>query len=74
MSGQGEDDLQASTTEGFKVGEKKTVEEYAKLGECMKLVLRRHTFIRFHLRAQFHIQNAFPTEDQVCTRSVYNVG
>lgn len=37
MATQGEDDLQASTTEGFKVGEKKTVEEYAKLGECMKL-------------------------------------
>lgn len=37
MPTQGEDDLQASTTEGFKVGEKKTVEEYAKLGECMKL-------------------------------------
>ena len=28
-----DDDLQASKTEGFKVGEKKTVEEYAKLGE-----------------------------------------
>jgi Rho GDP-dissociation inhibitor len=33
MASQGEDDLQASKTEGFKVGEKKTVEEYAKLGE-----------------------------------------
>ena len=37
MASHGEDDLQPSTTEGFKVGEKKTVEEYAKLGECMKL-------------------------------------
>ena len=27
-----EDDLQASKTEGYKIGEKKTVEEYAKLG------------------------------------------
>ena len=27
-----DDDLQASTTEGYKIGEKKTVEEYAKLG------------------------------------------
>ncbi len=36
MPGQGEDDLQASTTEGFKVGEKKTVEEYAKLGKWDK--------------------------------------
>ncbi|CAD6563955.1 MAG: hypothetical protein ASARMPRED_002584 [Alectoria sarmentosa] len=33
MASQGEDDLQASTTEGFKVGEKKTVEEYAKLDQ-----------------------------------------
>jgi muconolactone delta-isomerase len=33
MANQGDDDLQASTTEGFKVGEKKTVEEYAKLGK-----------------------------------------
>lgn len=33
MTSKGDDDLQASTTEGFKVGEKKTVEEYAKLGE-----------------------------------------
>ena len=28
-----DDDLVASKTEGFKVGEKKTVEEYAKLGK-----------------------------------------
>lgn len=27
-----DDDLQASTTEGYKLGEKKTVAEYAKLG------------------------------------------
>lgn len=33
MASQGEDDLQASKTEGFKVGEKKTVEEYAKLDQ-----------------------------------------
>jgi len=33
MSSSADDDLQASTTEGFKVGEKKTVEEYAKLGK-----------------------------------------
>ena len=32
MSGQADDDLVASKTEGYKVGEKKTVEEYAKLG------------------------------------------
>lgn len=28
-----DDDLQASATEGYKIGEKKTVEEYAKLGK-----------------------------------------
>lgn len=29
-----EEDLQASKTEGYKIGEKKTVEEYAKLGKA----------------------------------------
>ena len=29
------DDLTASKTEGFKVGEKKTIEEYKQLGEFM---------------------------------------
>lgn len=29
-----EDDLAPSTTAGFKVGEKKTVDEYTKLGEA----------------------------------------
>lgn len=33
MAHQGEEDLVASKTEGFKLGDKKTVEEYAKLGE-----------------------------------------
>ena len=33
MASHGDDDLVASKTEGYKVGEKKTVEEYAKLGE-----------------------------------------
>lgn len=33
MASQAEDDLEASQTQGFTVGEKKTVEEYAKLGE-----------------------------------------
>jgi Rho GDP-dissociation inhibitor len=32
MASQGDEDLVASKTDGFKVGEKKTVEEYAKLG------------------------------------------
>lgn len=34
-----DDDLQASTTEGYKLGEKKTVAEYAKLGafSCIEL-------------------------------------
>lgn len=33
MASHGEDDLVASTTAGFKVGEKKTLAEYTKLGE-----------------------------------------
>lgn len=33
MASHGEDDLVATTTAGFKVGEKKTLEEYTKLGE-----------------------------------------
>ena len=33
MASQVEDDLAPEQTEGFKVGEKKTVEEYTKLGE-----------------------------------------
>lgn len=33
MASQADDDLTASKTEGYKAGEKKTVEEYAKLGE-----------------------------------------
>ena len=32
MASQADDDLTASKTEGYKAGEKKTVEEYAKLG------------------------------------------
>ena len=74
MASQGEDDLQASTTEGFKVGEKKTVEEYAKLGECMKLSSDDRPSSTFDFCAQFLIQNAFLEKNQVCTRSVYHVG
>ena len=33
MASKAEDDLQPDTTDGFKVGEKKTVEEYAMLGK-----------------------------------------
>jgi len=33
MASKVEDDLKPSETEGYKVGEKKTVEEYAKLGK-----------------------------------------
>ena len=39
MASQAEDDLQASKTEGFKVGEKKTLDEYAKLGTIESLLL-----------------------------------
>lgn len=45
MASAGDEDLVASKTDGFKVGEKKTVEEYAKLGEpfpdCTSSVVRR---------------------------------
>ena len=44
MASAGDEDLVASKTDGFKVGEKKTVEEYAKLGEpfpdCTSSVVR----------------------------------
>ena len=29
-----DDDLKVEKTEGFKVGEKKTIDEYQKLGKC----------------------------------------
>lgn len=32
MAGDHDEDLAASTTEGYKVGEKKTIEEYTQLG------------------------------------------
>lgn len=34
-----DDELVASKTEGFKVGEKKTVEEYAKLGRYSRTMV-----------------------------------
>ncbi len=37
MASQGDEDLVASKTDGFKVGEKKTVEEYAKLGAVLAI-------------------------------------
>lgn len=37
-----EDDLVASKTEGFKVGEKKTIEEYTKLGMSRLYTLPFH--------------------------------
>lgn len=39
MASHGEEDLVASTTAGFKVGEKKTLEEYTKLGEISFITL-----------------------------------
>jgi len=33
MSGVADEELKPEATEGFKVGEKKTIEEYQKLGE-----------------------------------------
>lgn len=35
-----EDDLKVEKTEGFKVGEKKTMDEYMKLGVLMPSILR----------------------------------
>jgi hypothetical protein len=35
MAGDHEDDLVAERTEGFKVGEKKTLDEYQQLGACL---------------------------------------
>lgn len=43
MAAQGDEDLVASKTDGFKVGEKKTVEEYAKLGESSANLLPFYT-------------------------------
>lgn len=40
MASQADDDLTASKTEGYKAGEKKTVEEYAKLGPSQSSPLR----------------------------------
>ena len=78
MASQGEDDLQASTTEGFRVGEKKTVEEYAKLGECMKLSISDDKpFIRFHniaLKPFIHHIHASTEKSQVCARFIYSLG
>ena len=38
MTTQGEDELVASKTEGYKAGEKKTIAEYQNLGTLNKLV------------------------------------
>ena len=43
-----DDDLQASATEGYKIGEKKTVEEYAKLGRPHMLRMARSNEDSFH--------------------------
>jgi hypothetical protein len=39
MASRGEDELAPSKTEGFKVGEKKTLDEYAKLGMDLHIFL-----------------------------------
>lgn len=41
-----QDDLTASKTEGFKVGEKKTIEEYTKLGMLVFLFLSSYSISR----------------------------
>lgn len=40
MTNSADEDLVASKTEGFKVGEKKTIEEYAKLGRAFTCIIR----------------------------------
>lgn len=40
MTNSADEELVASKTEGFKVGEKKTLEEYAKLGRAFTCVIR----------------------------------
>lgn len=39
MASRNEDDLAPSKTEGFKVGEKKTLDEYAKLGMSLQYMI-----------------------------------
>lgn len=40
MTNSADEELVASKTEGFKVGEKKTIEEYAKLGRAFTCMIR----------------------------------
>jgi len=42
-----DDELKPEETEGFKVGEKKTIEEYQKLGKCLSTTfcLTWHPFL-----------------------------
>lgn len=42
MADQHDDDLAASKTQGFKVGEKKTLQEYQELGESFPLYAQLH--------------------------------
>jgi len=52
-----DDELKPEETEGFKVGEKKTIEEYHKLGKCqsttffLHLTLSSTVFVSFNLPA-----------------------
>lgn len=47
MASRNEDDLAPSKTEGFKVGEKKTLDEYAKLGTNSCLEPHLYTLLLF---------------------------
>lgn len=71
MASAADEDLAASKTDGFKVGEKKTVEEYAKLGKLVQS--HTHTVVHYvvfgggnrhfaRLRSNLYYtrQNAFP--------------
>lgn len=45
MASQAEDELAPSQTDGFKVSEKKTIDEYTKLGEQSASIVVNPTFI-----------------------------
>lgn len=45
MADRNDDDLNPSETQGFKVGEKKTIEEYAKLGTGLAWTFLQSSFV-----------------------------
>ena len=66
MASSADDDLQASTTEGFKVGEKKTVEEYAKLGEWSNVSIVWEPYCGDLLVQPFYFPSFFDSAKILC--------